>query len=104
MPPFQTMRRGQRALHLRGRASHGQAQPQAHRRRAAATALADLMFAVPDIGTSARLTQHPARVLLHFCSRVAQARRISAAKVLIFRTNRLGTSDALALMRALKAW
>jgi ABC-type nitrate/sulfonate/bicarbonate transport system ATPase subunit len=62
------------------------------------------MFAVPDIGTSACLLRHPARVLLHFSPSVAQARRISAAKALISRANRLGTSDALALMRALKAW
>jgi hypothetical protein len=40
----------------------------------------------------------------HFSPPTAHARRISAAKALIFRTNRLGTSDALALMRALKAW
>ncbi len=42
--------------------------------------------------------------LLLFSPRGAHARRIGAAKGLIFRTNRLGTSDALALMRALKAW
>jgi len=62
------------------------------------------MFAVSNTGTSARLAQHSRLALLHFAPRVAQARRISAVKVLIFCTNRLGTSDALALTRALKAW